>query len=190
MTGLRRIVWEHRRAVWIIAAGLAINAVVYALVVFPLEQRVSSAEQQAGEATRQLLAAKRAFDGARGTVTGKEQADQELKKFYGEILAPDLSGARRMLYPHLDQLARSTNLTTVRYRWEPNDEGSGELRKLTMTLILAGEYTNVRRFIHELETAPEFLVLESVAVISGEGDRQLNVTAHVSTYYRTADHGN
>ena len=33
-----------------------------------------------------------------------------------------------------------------------------------MTMILTGDYSNIRRFIHELETAPEFLVLESVAV--------------------------
>ena len=58
-----------------------------------------------------------------------------------------------------------------------------------MTLIVSGEYGNVRRFIHQLETAPEFLVLESVSVMTSE-DRALNVTARVSTYYRASDHGN
>ena len=187
---VRRIVSENRRAVWIIAAGFVINIALYVLVVYPLAQRVHNAEQEAGDATRQLLAAKRTYDSARGTVVGKKEADEELQKFYRDVLPPDLSGARRMLYPHLDQLARSTNLTTVRYRWEPDEGRSGELKKLTMTLILEGEYTNVRRFIHELETAPEFLVLESVAVTSEADDRNLSVTAHVSTYYRSTDNGN
>jgi Tfp pilus assembly protein PilO len=60
-----------------------------------------------------------------------------------------------------------------------------------MTMNLTGDYSSVRRFIHELETAPEFLVLESVAVTAAaEGDRRLNVVAQVATYYRTPEHGN
>jgi Tfp pilus assembly protein PilO len=102
-----------------------------------------------------------------------------------------LSAARRTLYPHLDQLARTTNLTTVNYAWAPDQRKTGSLRKITMTLTLEGEYRDVRRFIHELETAPEFLVLESVAVTTdAEGDRQLKLLAHVATYYRTAGDGN
>jgi Tfp pilus assembly protein PilO len=60
-----------------------------------------------------------------------------------------------------------------------------------MTMNLTGEYSNVRRFIHELENAPEFLVLESVAVTTtAEGDRRLNVVAQIATYYRATQHGN
>ena len=59
-----------------------------------------------------------------------------------------------------------------------------------MTLRLAGAYTNIRRFIHQLETAPEFRVLESVALAQEEeGERGLNVTASVATYYRTGGNG-
>jgi Tfp pilus assembly protein PilO len=191
MIDMRRIVKENRRAVWIITAALIINAAMYAMVVYPLAKRVQSGEQQAGEATRELVAARKAYAAARGTVTGKKEADEELQKFYRDVLPADLSGARRILYPHLDQLARSANVETVKYTWDPQPNKTGDLRKLTMTLTLAGEYSNVRRFIHELETAPEFLVLERVAVTTeGEGSRKLNVTAHVATYYRAAENGN
>ena len=43
-------------------------------------------------------------------MTGKSQADAELKKFYQEVLPHDYSGARRMLYLNIDQLARKLNL--------------------------------------------------------------------------------
>ena len=83
-----------------------------------------------------------------------------------------------------------SKLTTVRSNFEPPEEGkTGDLRRLAMTLIVSGEYANVRRFIHQLETAPEFLVLESVSVMTSE-DRALNVTARVATYYRASDNGN
>ena len=191
MTDLRRIVRENRRIVYILAVALAVNAALYALVVYPLSQRVASGEQQAGESTRALVAARKTFDAARGTVSGKKEADAELVKFYEEVLPPDMSGARRVLYPHLDQLARKANLTAGAYRFHPDDNQTGDLRKITMTMNLTGDYGSIRRFIHELETAPEFLVLESVAVTTtSEGDRRLSVVAQVATYYRAPAHGN
>jgi len=191
MIDVRRIVQENRRVVYILAAALVINAALYALVIYPLSQRVTSGEQEAGESTRALVAARKTFDSARGTVSGKKEADAELVKFYEDVLPPDLSGARRVLYPRLDQLARKANLTLGAYRFHLDANPIGDLRKITMTMNLTGDYSSVRRFIHELETAPEFLVLESVAVTAAsEGDRRLNVVAQVATYYRTPEHGN
>jgi Tfp pilus assembly protein PilO len=192
MTDVRRIVSEHRRVVYLLVIALLVNIALYALVVFPLSQRVQNGEQQAGEATRELVAAQRTYNSARGTVTGKKDADTELVKFYQEVLPTDLSGARRALYPRLVQLAASAGLTTGRSSFDQSQsqqqDRTDNLRRLGMTLSISGEYSNVRRFIHELETAPEFLVLEHVAVTSGE-DRDLNVTARVATYYR-AEHDN
>ena len=190
MTDIRRIVSEHRRVVYLLVGALLVNIALYALVVYPLSQRVRTGQEQAGDATRELVAARKTFESARGTVTGTKEADAELLKFYEDVLPPDLSGARRTLYPHLDQLARKANLATVRYRFDPEEGKTGDLRKLTMTLSLSGEYSNVRRFIHELETAPEFLVLESVVVTSDSEDRDLDLTARVATYYRATGNGN
>ena len=99
MTNLRRIVLEHRRIVYILAAALVINAALYGLVVYPLAQRVQSGEQEAGDSTRDLNAARKTFDAARGTVTGKKEADAELAKFYQEVLPGDFSAARRRPLP-------------------------------------------------------------------------------------------
>ncbi len=190
MTDVRRIIAEHRRAVWLIAAGLILNAALLALVVLPLAQKVSGGEEQSRAASTELLLARRDRDAARATVTGKAQADVELKKFYQEILPTSHSGATRTLYPAVEQLARSSGLVVVRQRIDPAPEGRTELRKLTMTLDLTGEYGSIRRFIHRLETAPEFRVLESVALTqSAEDERELDVAAHVSTYYRVKGNG-
>jgi Tfp pilus assembly protein PilO len=190
MTDVRRIISEHRRIVYLIVGALLVNIALYALVVFPLSRRVQNGVQQSGDATRELVAAQKTYASARGTVTGKKDADVELLKFYEDVLPADLSEARRVLYPRLQQLATGVNLATVRSNFEPPEEGkTGDLRRLAMTLIVSGEYSDVRRFIHQLETAPEFLVLESVSVTSAE-DRALNVTARVATYYRAPDHGN
>ncbi len=191
MADIKRIVAEHRRAVWLIAAALILNAALLALVVLPLSQKVRGGEQQSQSAMAELTNARRDFNAARATVTGKGQADSELKKFYQEVLPLDQSGARRILYLSIDQLARKSNLTVVRYNFDPETDRRSSLHKLTMTLNLEGEYNNIRRFIHQLETSPEFRVLESVALAQGEeGERGLSVTALVSTYFRTGGNGN
>ena len=46
MADIKRIVAEHRRAVWLIAAALILNAALLALVVLPLSQKVRGGEQQ------------------------------------------------------------------------------------------------------------------------------------------------
>ena len=191
MADFRRIVAEHRRAVWLIAAALILNAALLALVVLPLSQKVRGGEQQSQGAMVELANARRDFSAARATVTGKGQADSELKKFYQEILPTDQSGARRILYLSIDQLARKSNLTVVRYNFDIDSDRRSELQKLTMTLNLEGEYNNIRQFIHKLETDPEFRVLESVALAQEEeGERRLAVTALVCTYFRTGGNGN
>lgn len=191
MTDVRRIVAEHRRAVWLIAAALVLNAALLVLVVLPLSQKVRGGQQQAQAATAELVAARRDRDAARATVTGKAQADVELKRFYQEVLPPHHNRAHRTLYPDVVQMARESNLNVLRQTISPESDQRSELQKLTMTLMLTGEYTNIRRFIHQLETAPEFRVLESVALAQAEeGERGLNVTANVSTYFRSRGDGN
>ena len=191
MTDIRRIVSEHRRAVWLIAAGLILNAILLIVVVLPLSRKVSGGEQEAQAASMELASARRDYNSARATVTGKAQADVELKKFYQDVLPTSFSAARRLLFLSIDQLAKKANLTYHDSSIQPAGEPEGDLQKVTMTVNLAGEYTNIRKFIHELETAPEFRVIESVALAQAEeGERGLNVTAHLATYYRTGGNGN
>ena len=46
------------------------------------------------------------------------------------------------------------------------------------------EYEDIRRFIYELETAPEFILIEEVVLSQGdESEEALVLTLGVSTYY-------
>jgi len=51
-------------------------------------------------------------------------------------------------------------------------------------MVLAGEYEDIREFIYEMETAPEFILIESVVLGQGNGsDDELVLTLGVSTYF-------
>ena len=191
MTPARRILAEKRSLFWPLALVLVANVLVYVLVVYPLSQKVALGEQAADGATLALTTARRDHANARATVAGKGQADTELAKFYQDILPPDLSGARRMLYLPLEQLARETNVRLQRQALTPNDVGDG-LAKLTANATLTGEYRDIRRFLHQLETRPEFVVVEHVDLTQSGSERTpgIAVSLQVATYFRTGGNGN
>ncbi len=191
MTDFSRIFAEKRSLVWPLALVLIANAVVYGLVVYPMSQKVAMGEQEATAANFALLTARREHANARATVTGKGQADAELKKFYSDVLPPDLSGARRISYLPLEHLAEESNLRLERQALSPDERNQGGLAKLTTTATLTGEYRDIRKFLHQLETRPEFIVLENVDLTQNESEmsRGITVTVQVATYFRTGGNG-
>jgi len=191
MTDARRVLTEKRRLILPIVIALVVNIALFAIVVYPLSKKVAGGEQQSKAATSALTAAKRDYDAARATVAGKGQADQELQKFYSGVLPPDLSAARRATFLRIEQLAQKSNLRLERETSDPKPQRDSQLVKFTYRASLSGEYRNIRHFIHELETAPEFLVLENVELTQSEiENRGLNVSVDIATYYRTGANGN
>jgi Tfp pilus assembly protein PilO len=190
MTPARRVLREKRALIWPIAIAVIVNAALYAILVYPLSKKVAGGEQAAQASAAALQAARRDYDAARATIAGKQQADVELQKFYSEVLPPDLSGARRITFLRMEQLATQTNLRLERATSNAKEQPGSNLARLTYTAALSGEYRNIRRFIHALETAPEFLVLEHVDLAQSEQEnRALNVSLTIATYYRAAGNG-
>ena len=192
MITLRRILTEKRALLWPLALVLIANVLVYLLVVSPLAQKVGLSEQEAAAGTQALAAARREHANARAMVTGKGQADAELAKFYRDVLPADLSDARRMLYLPLEQLAQETGLQLEGQALTPDRTRDDGLAKLTAVARLTGEYRSIRRFLHRLETRPEFIVLEHVDLSqnASEDSRGISVTVQVATYFRTEADGN
>jgi Tfp pilus assembly protein PilO len=180
----QRVLREHRRVVLPLAIALGVNIVVYAVAVYPLSQRVANIEQRDRTAEEQLLAARRDHAQATGTLTGKDRASAELATFYKDVLPQDLAGARRLTQLRLAQLARQSSLKFVRATFEPVNEGKRTLTQLRIEMVLAGTYSDVRAFIHQLETSPEFVVVDNIELGQGAEGGPLSVTLHLSTYYR------
>ena len=183
-TLIQRVLREHRRVVVPLAVALGVNILVYAIAVYPLSQRVANIQQRDRTAEEQLLAARRDHAQASGTLTGKDRAAAELATFYKDVLPQDLAGARRLTQLRLAQLAREAELKFVRATFEPVNEEKRTLTQLRIEMVLSGTYSDVRAFIHELETAPEFVVVDNIELGQGAEGGPLSVTLHLSTYYR------
>ena len=191
MTPKARILKEKRALVWPLVLALLANIALFALVVYPLSRKVADGQREADASAAALGQARRSHAAARATVAGKGQADEELQRFYGDVLPPDLSAARRITYLPISQLAEESNLRVERRisDWTPIRESS--LARFTQTTILTGQYSDIRRFIYALETRPEFVVVENLDLSQNENEasRGITVTLQIATYFRTGDDG-
>ncbi len=182
---VRRILQEHRRAVVLIAGGLILNILLYAIVVRPLARSVANIEQSTLAAEQARTAAQAEFGKANGTLTGKDRATKELQTFYSQVLAQDLSGARRLTYGRVQRLAKQFRLEYQKSRYEPVEERGSTLTKLKVNVELTGSYGNMRSFIHAIESAPEFVVIENISLAEGRDEGMLRLALDLSTYFRS-----
>lgn len=181
---VRRVLAEHRRVVIPLSVALVVNVLAYVLIVYPLSQSVANVTQRDLAAEQSLAEATAEHGQASGTLTGKARASTELTTFYNDVLPRDLSGARRLTYLRLAQLARESNLKFESGTYTPTDERGSTLTRLKIGLVLAGNYADIRTFIHALESSPEFVVIDNVELAEGAEGGNLAVTLELSTYYR------
>ena len=183
-------VFRERRAVMLpLLIFLAANVIVLLAVVWPLKRTVDGAADANYAAATALAGARMEESKAKAQREGKERADTELQQFYGEILPRDLRGANHATNFFLHSLARENNLTFRAGQWDHEDTRESDLTKLVGQFTLVGDYKNIRSFLYEVETAREFVVVESVglaAANSAQNDAQLELALTVATYFRTS----
>ena len=188
---LRRIVLEKRGLIVPLAVVLLINIAVYALVVYPLGVKSASAADRAAAAGQARQLDERDTASADALVTGKAKADQELNTFYKKVLPASLDEARRMTYARLPALAKKAGVRFLERRNDLDQEvqKNSDLGRLRTQMVLEGTYENVRQFLYELETAPEFVILDDVVLGQPDADKPVKLTIAVSTYYRQGANG-
>jgi Tfp pilus assembly protein PilO len=185
----RRVLREHRRLVVPLTSALLINVALYLFVVYPLSQRVANIAQRESASTAALNAARKEHAAATGTLTGKDRAAQELARFYKDVLPRDLQAARRLTHTRVSDIAQEFNV-----EWFSNTtlpaarERDSSLVRYTTKVDLAGEYADVRAFLHALEAAPEFVVIDDVSLTEEDAENGLlQLALQLSTYYQAAE---
>lgn len=187
----KRIVREKRGLVLPILLGALINVLIYALVVYPLGVKSAGAANRAANAAASLAAAQRDIAAARALVAGKSRAEEELTTFFGKVLPADQMAAVQLTYVPLPNIARKANVRVVGRRWAPDPiNKDSRLGRLHIVASLQGEYEAFRQFIYELETAPEFVIIDDVTLMQGEVGKPLTFTLELSTYYALNKNGN
>jgi hypothetical protein len=191
MSLARRILSEKRRILIPLVVALLVNIGVYGLVVYPLGLKSANAAEHAESAAVARETAERDMASAGALVQGKARADQELATFYQKVLPSDSDEARRITYARLPALARKANLKFTQRNTsnETQSKKDSQFGRVRTRMVLEGDYQSVRQFLYELETTPEFIIVDDVALQQADMTRALQLTVEVSTYYRQARSG-
>jgi len=191
MSLVRRIIAEKRAMLVPLIAALLINIAVYALVVYPLGVKSATSVDRAAAAAQARRSAERDLASAEALVSGKAKADQELNTFYKKVLPATLDDARRMTYARLPALAKKANMRFLERRNDLDQDlaRKSQLGRVRTQMMLEGSYESIRQFLYELETTPEFIIVDDVSLGQPESDKPVKLTLEVSTYYRQGPNG-
>ncbi len=188
MTLVGRIFSERRAVVVPLALFLLANIGVLLGVVWPMQRAVNGADEARYQATVSLTDARKLETEWKAKRNSKDRADLELRKFYSEILPTDFASARGVANFFLQRVASESKLVLRSGQWEPEPIKDSRLMRVSGTVTLLGDYANIRRFLYEVETAQEFVVIERVELSeanSTQNDNRLELTLAVATYYVT-----
>jgi hypothetical protein len=184
---LSRVVRDYRGWIVVLVVGLAANLVTLTLFVLPLAASADATSARATRAVETREEARADLRAAEQTRDGSAQAARDLDRFYTEILPADVGEARRLTHLKLSQMARERNVRFQRSAASPEELRDSTLERLRVQYALAGDYDDIRALIYDIETAPDFLVIENVFLSEGDDEQApLTLTLDLSTYYRAA----
>jgi len=180
-----RVVTEHRRVLLPLAAVLIVNVIVLLAVVLPLRQSVQTGDARARASAAALKDAADDFKSAEATRDGLSQATKDLERFYNDVLPADVSAARRLTNLKLGQMVRQHDVNFQRSASTPESTKASALERLSISYSLSGDWEDIRMLIHAIETGPDFVVIDNVALQQGgDVDAPLSFSLDLSTYYR------
>jgi Tfp pilus assembly protein PilO len=182
---LSRVAGDYRFWILPVALALVANIAVLLFVVLPLSVSTDAGARRAAEAIEARTAAAAELQAAEQTRDGQAQAARDLDRFYGEVLPADVAAARRLTHLKLSQMAREHDVRFQRSSAAPEEVRGSSLERLRVSYALEGSYEDIRGFIYEIETAPDFLVIDNVFLAEGSVDQApLTLTLDLSTFYR------
>ena len=182
-----RVVADHRR--WLIPVGvvLAINIVVLIAVVLPMRRSVATGEEQATASMASLNEAIAELKNAEATRDGQADASKDLDRFYGEVLPAGFTAARRLTQLKLAQMARAHDVQFRSGTATPESVRDSTLERLHVQCSLEGDWDDIRQLLYEIETGPDFFVIDNVELTEGDSSSApLALELEISTYYQVA----
>jgi Tfp pilus assembly protein PilO len=121
---------------------------------------------------------------------GRDRTGTALNTFYKNVLPTSLSSARDVTFLRLEELGEQHDIRIRRRTTTTDKDKKGTLARLRITTELEGNYENIRRFIYQLESGSNFVVIDSVQLSQDAAPGSpLALTLGLSTYYRAEPHG-
>ena len=156
-----------------------LDVLLYFVMFRPLQARVSSEQQQFVALRQRILEDKARIERLEEFREALPKAGESLASFKRDHAPPRRQGFSRAakLVRHATEQA-GTQLTSVAYKLD--NSTSGPLERLGLVINVAGPFAGLLKFAHALETASDFIVIQSFSIApGGSGALELRLAAEL-----------
>ncbi|MBM3801877.1 MAG: hypothetical protein FJW26_06115 [Acidimicrobiia bacterium] len=175
---------KHQTAIYVVlSALLLLNLPLYLVFVRP-EIEADAGETARIDQMRSQLARRLATLNALKEIERKlGDSREKYRQFSAEYLFPQEKGTSELLKT-LDEICEDTGLLRQRVTYRLDPEPAFGMQRLSITLPIEGNYSNIREFLNILESESKLLIVDSMALISErEGTDILRLDVSLSTLF-------
>jgi Tfp pilus assembly protein PilO len=166
-----------------LVAVLAANLVFGALLVRPRIRAFEELSENSLPRRQELQHRLKEVEAQEKYLATLQQTTKDLETLRNDILSTRQKRMIEVQY-ELARLARQFNINMERVQYENEALEDESLERMAMVVPLAGGYSSLRRFVQAIERSEKFLVLERVALESGqEGGVLLQLNLTLATYF-------
>lgn len=177
--------WRFNRKYPLLILGLLVlNLAVYLLMVYLVTPWVGDLERRFIEQQAQVRQTQQGLAALATPQSIFRQGQTDLQSFRAE--AP-LRSEFPALMSDLYLLAQKAGLDIERITYEPKIVTEAGLLRYSLVFSVAGDYGQVKAFVHSLEQSTRLIAIEEIALSSGEndqGDRSVMLRLRLSTYFK------
>ena len=164
---------------------LLANLVAAGMVLFPPGGSAEELEHEYVNLQSQMKARTVALEGTRQHAASVEKGRSEGDEFLGIYFLPSRTAFSTVI-ADLQDAASQTKIKAreASYSLQPV-EGSDTLSLMSITAAYEGTYADLLRFIHQIDTAPRLLIIESLNAAPMQGPGKLiTISMKLDTFVR------
>lgn len=177
--------WRFNRKYPLTILGLLLlNLAVYLLMVYLVTPWVGGLERRFIEQQAQVRQTQQGLAALATPQTIFRRGQADLQSFRDEV---PLRREFPALMSDLYLLAQKAGLDIERITYDPKIVTEAQLLRYSLVFSVAGDYGQVKAFVHSLEQSSRLIAIEEIALSSGEdaeGDRSVLLRLRLSTYFK------
>jgi Tfp pilus assembly protein PilO len=172
-----------KQVLLVLLAVLGVNLVFGALLVRPRIRAFQELTEDSQPRLQALQRRQKEVEAQEKYLATLQQSTKDLETLRNDILSTRHKRMIEVQY-ELARLARQFNINMDRVQYENEVLEDESLERMAMVVPLAGGYSSLRKFVQSIERSDKFLVLERVALESGQdGGVMLQLNLTLATYF-------
>ena len=171
---------------WVRIALGALLALNIALFLWNAQARASNPASQAAQLERLRRQHDALGQDVRAAVEIRDRlpdVTRQCDRFLDEQLLPVAAGYSAVL-EDLTEISKRTGLHTRGVTYKEKELAGRRVAEVQISATVEGGYSNLVRFINELERSKQFYVLEELALVESNSNNSIRLGLQLKTYFR------